>query len=428
VTVSFTIRNQGSGTANASTTNIRLNTSSSSVTTSDPLLVSISTPSIAAGGTVNVSQGVTIPSNRSPGQHYVWVILDVTSTAGQGAANEGNDRANTGFTVTGSEAQSDLVVENLVVNPTSGAAGISATVSFMIRNQGSATANASTTNIRLSSSSSNVTTNDPLLATVSTPSLAQGETQNVSRNVTVPSVSPGGYFVWVIADVNSTAGQSNEANDRVNSQFTVTSVTLQSDLVIQNLAVTPSSGAAGASVTVSFTIRNQGSGTANASTTNIRLSSSNSNVTDNDPLLTSISTPSIVAGGTFNVTNQSVTVPNVSAAEYFVWIIADVNSTANQSNEQNDKINTSFSVIQPSAGSDLAVCSSDNYACTSSVIRAYPTSNPNKLLEAGEDSTIEFVIKNVGTQASQSGIYSVDITVWDVPNFPQGLDSPEAQS
>ncbi|MBI3245244.1 MAG: hypothetical protein HYZ50_01915 [Deltaproteobacteria bacterium] len=425
VTVSFTIRNQGSGTASASTTNIRLNTSSSSVTISDPLLATVSTPSIGAGGTVNVSQTVTIPG-VSAGSYFVWVILDVSSTAGQGATNEANDKSNTPFTVTGSGNQSDLVIQNLVVSPSSGVAGASVTASFTIRNQGSGTANASTTNIRLATSSTNVTTSDPLLATVSTPSLAQGETQNVSRSVTIPNVSVGNYFVWMIADVNSTANQSNEQNDRVNTPFTVTSVALQSDLSIENLVVSPSSGAAGASVTVSFTVRNQGSGTANASTTNIRLSSSNSNVTDNDPPLASISTPSISQGETQNV-SRSVTVPSVSPGGYFVWVIADVNRTAGQSNEQNDKVNMPFTVVQPSAGPDLAVCTPDRPVCTGvHTIKAYSVANSSKL-EAGEDSTVEFVIQNVGDQASQLGIYLVNVKVWDVNNSPESLDTPVAR-
>ncbi|MBU2508640.1 MAG: hypothetical protein KJ799_18240, partial [Bacteroidetes bacterium] len=49
----------------------------------------------------------------------------------------------------------------------------------------------------------------------------------------------------------------------------------QSDLVFQNsVTVNPTSGQTGSNATVSFTIKNQGSGTANSSKTNIRISSS----------------------------------------------------------------------------------------------------------------------------------------------------------
>lgn len=118
----------------------------------------------------------------------------------------------------------------------------------------------------------------------------------------------------------------------------------KSDLIVENLVVTPPDGPPGANVTVSFTIRNQGSGTANASTTNIRLNTSSSTVTPSDPLLAILNTPSILAGGTHPV-NQDVTIPsNQPAGLHFVWVIADVDSTANQSDETNDKTNTAFEV------------------------------------------------------------------------------------
>lgn len=118
--------------------------------------------------------------------------------------------------------QSDLVVENLSVNPTSDSAGSQVIVSFGIRNQGIGAANASTTNIRLAASSTDVTTSDPLLASISTPSIAGGDTFTVSQPVTIPAVDPGSYFVWVIVDVNNTANQSDTTNDRVNTGFTIT--------------------------------------------------------------------------------------------------------------------------------------------------------------------------------------------------------------
>jgi subtilase family serine protease len=82
------------------------------------------------------------------------------------------------------QAQSDLVIQSLSISPKSGPAGSSVTVNLTIRNQGSGTANASTTNIRLAASSSNVTTSDPLLASISTPSISPGATNTISRAVT----------------------------------------------------------------------------------------------------------------------------------------------------------------------------------------------------------------------------------------------------
>src|SRR4029077_699021 len=68
-----------------------------------------------------------------------------------------------------SAPQSDLAVRNLTVTPTSGPSNSITTVNFTIYNQGSGTANPSTTNIRLNTSSSSVTSSDALLASISIP-------------------------------------------------------------------------------------------------------------------------------------------------------------------------------------------------------------------------------------------------------------------
>ncbi len=368
--MSFTVRNQGSGSSNSCTTNIRFNTSSSSVSTSDTLLKSVSTPGISADGTYNFSEGVTIPSGSSSGTYYIWVIADVNSAANQ--RDESNDKASTTFTVTTPiptpmassiptptpvptpapspvvVAQSDLVVQNLTVSPSSGTAGSSATVSFTVYNQGNGTANASTARIRINTSSSSVLTSDTLLATVSVPGISSGGSYSVSQSVTIPSdQSYGTNYIWVILDVDSTANQSNETNDKASTTFTVTTPTYKSDLVAQNLAVSPSSGTAGSSATVSFTVYNQGNGAANASTARIRINTSSSSVLTSDTLLTTVSVPGISSGGSYSV-SQSVTIPSdQSYGTNYIWVILDVDSTAGQSDETNDKASTTFTVTTP---------------------------------------------------------------------------------
>jgi len=247
------------------------------------------------------------------------------------------------FSIT-STAKSDLIIQGFTVSPTSGAPGSSATVSFTIKNQGSGVANASTTNIRINTSSADVTTSDYLLATINVPSVPAGGTYSVNQPVTIPSNRPSGAnYIWVILDVNSTANQSNETNDKAYVVFTVTS-TAKSDLIIQGFTVSPTSGAPGSSATVSFTIKNQGSGVANASTTNIRINTSSADVTTSDYLLDTINVPSVPAGGTYSV-NRSVTIPsNRPSGANYIWVILDVNSTANQSNETNDKAYVVFTV------------------------------------------------------------------------------------
>ncbi len=118
--------------------------------------------------------------------------------------------------------QSDLIPLGLKVNPTSGLAGSNTSVSFVIYNQGTRTANASTTDIRITTSNSNVTTSDPLLASINIPILPVDTTYPVTQSVQIPNnLSPGTYYVWVILDVNNTANQSNLTNDKAYASFNV---------------------------------------------------------------------------------------------------------------------------------------------------------------------------------------------------------------
>ncbi len=107
-----------------------------------------------------------------------------------------------------------------------GPAGSSATVSFTVRNEGGTDAPATQTNVRLSTSDTDVTTDDPLLATITTPAVAANAQVGETVEVTIPpDLAAGPYYVWVILDVNNTAGQSNEENDRANTPFDVTGST-----------------------------------------------------------------------------------------------------------------------------------------------------------------------------------------------------------
>src|ERR1700686_3697205 len=232
-TVSVTLFNQGAGTALQSTTRLRINQSSTNVTTSDPILAEVSAPAINSGQSYSANIGGTIPGNQPTGTNFIWAIAEAYNTANQ--TNTNNDRGNTAFTVMGTTQQSDLIVQSISVNPTSGLAGSGATVSVTLFNQGAGTALQSTTRLRINQSSTNVTTSDPILAEVSAPAINSGQSYSATIAVTIPGNQPTGTnFIWAIADAYNTANQSNTGNDRGNSAFTVMGTTQQSDLIVQS--------------------------------------------------------------------------------------------------------------------------------------------------------------------------------------------------
>jgi murein DD-endopeptidase MepM/ murein hydrolase activator NlpD len=252
---------------------------------------------------------------------------------------------NAGIRETIVAVNSDLVTQNLTLNPISGNAGSTVNVSFTIKNQGSGAAGQSTCNVRIAISATTVTTSDPLLFQVNVPTLAAGATYNVNQNTTIPAGRAAGQnYIWVIEDVNNAAGQgANTGNDYAQTGFTVTSA--NSDLVTQNLTLNPTSGNAGSTVNVSFTIKNQGSGAAGQSTCNVRIAISATTVTTSDPLLFQVNVPTLAAGATYNV-NQNTTIPAGRAAgQNYIWVIEDVNNAAGQgANTGNDYADAPFIV------------------------------------------------------------------------------------
>jgi hypothetical protein len=126
--------------------------------------------------------------------------------------------------------------------------------------------------------------------------------------------------------------------------FTVQVQVAKPDLVPKDLTLSASEVEAGGKVTVRFKVVNQGQAKANSSKTNVRLSPSPDRPTKDDPLLVSFDTPALDPNQ--SVTHEAeVTIPaETKAGDYYVWVIVDVDSTAGQSDESNDRIKAPLKV------------------------------------------------------------------------------------
>ena len=158
----------------------------------------------------------------------VGAVLQQSASAGGDGLGAGLGAAARSALIAGelggsSDPSPDLIPTNLVVSPAEGFPGSSTTVSFTVQNIGSGDAPATQTNVRLSTSPTEVTTTDPLLATLSTPAVEAQSQVSQTVEITIPAILvPGPYYVWVILDADGTSGQSNEENDLANTPFTVT--------------------------------------------------------------------------------------------------------------------------------------------------------------------------------------------------------------
>ncbi|MBB3837212.1 RHS repeat-associated protein [Runella defluvii] len=220
VQVNYTINNLG-GTTSA---NIRTRFFLSTNTTYSADDTELNFPSditngLGAGASLPSNTQVNIPTSATAGSKYVIVFVD-----GNSQITESNENNNTSFafiTIT-DPLPPDLQVSNLSLNPASVQKGGTFTLNYTFSNPGGA-AGAFDVRFYLSSNSS-YDANDTQLDIFSVSSYAGGgNTQNLSRSLTIPSTAnAGGNYILVVADLNDQIAESNESNNRSFVFITVT--------------------------------------------------------------------------------------------------------------------------------------------------------------------------------------------------------------
>src|SRR5256885_1994228 len=103
------------------------------------------------------------------------------------------------------------------------------------------------------------------------------------------------------------------------------------DLIPQSVAVSPNPATPGASVTVTYTVRNQGGTAAPASHTKVQIKNASA------LLLTqqTFATNAIAASASVNE-SRTLSLAGASAGTYYAYVIADNNSEVAQGNTSND--------------------------------------------------------------------------------------------
>jgi hypothetical protein len=136
----------------------------------------------------------------------------------------------------------------------------------------------------------------------------------------------------------------------------------QPDFVVSDLSVAPSSTTAGGTVTINFTIANQGTSTAGPATHEIRLSSDNV-ITGGDLLLATVVDSASLPAGASRPFSRAVTIPaGTPPGQPFIGVIADSTGAVTESNETNNTVAAPITITQPLpdfAVSNLAVSPSN---------------------------------------------------------------------
>ena len=336
ITIADSTRNQGTGTAGASTTSFYLS-ADSIFDAADLLLGSRAIASLAGGASSSGSVSVTIPTSTATGNYTLFARADAGEAVSE--AVEGNNLLSRSLRI-----GPDLQVTALAA-PTATGAGATITLTDTTRNAGAGNAAASTTRIYLSSDWL-LDAGDTLLATRAVPLLGPGVSSTGSFTATIPADTPGGaYYLIAVADGDNAVAETLETNNSLNRNLLV-----GPDLGMLALSAPTDSGA-GVAINITDQTRNAGGGTAPATTTSFYLSS-DATLDAGDVLLGGRAVPAL-AGGAISTGSTAVTIPMGTATGTYTLIArADAADAVPETYENNNTTSATLRI-----GPDLAVSS-----------------------------------------------------------------------
>jgi subtilisin family serine protease/subtilase family serine protease len=260
ITVTDTTKNQGLGTAAASSTAFYRSTNAT-LDATDVFLGSRPVGELGTDGTATASTTLQIPADTAPGTYYIVAKADWNNLVAENAENN-NYKASGAIRIGG-----DLIVTALSATATGKANG-PITVTDTTKNQGTAPLPETATGFYLSANSG-YNPNDVFLGSRVVGALAPGATGTVSTEFIIPAGTvPGAYYIIGVADWNDAVGESIESNNTRASNI----VYIGPDLVVSTLTA-PSSAVAGTDITANDTTKNQGGDISPPSLTRYYLSS-----------------------------------------------------------------------------------------------------------------------------------------------------------
>jgi subtilase family serine protease len=319
--VTDTTKNNGPGSAPASTTKIYWSTNTT-WDAGDTYLGSRAVPALAALATSKGSTTVTVPAGACSGTFYIIAKADADNLIAE--TNETNNTKSKSI-----KTGSDLIVSAVTAPLTSGA-GKTISVTDTTKNNGGCLAGASTTKLYFSINSA-WDAGDTYLGERAVPGLAAGTTSTGSTSVTIPAgATTGTRYIIAKADANAVVAETSETNNKKSK-----SIKIGPDLIVSTLTA-PTSAVRGSTISVTDTTKNNGGGDAGTSTTKLYLST-NTTWDAGDTYLGSRAVPLLTSGAS-SAGSTSVTIPSgITTGPYYIIALTDDGNVVVETNETNNK-------------------------------------------------------------------------------------------
>lgn len=267
LSIDISLYNQGGSNATAST--IRYYVSTDNVLSSDdkPMLTSSSAGSSAAsnyilytmaGGKHRITRTIYAPANIAAGNYYVLFVADADNKVAE--SNENNN--SNGHTLIVSSGASDLQISSASLNTSSVASGSQVTVTYTIKNQGSASVGGF--NVKFSLTSGNpLFPNTQTLSEKAVTGMGGWQQKTLTATLTIPSNITSSPSRDIIIDVDS-GNNIDETNETNNKRFLPIEILLtKPDLAVTSLSSTSAtiknlSNSAASNFKISYTFKQNG--------------------------------------------------------------------------------------------------------------------------------------------------------------------------
>lgn len=348
VALTYQLTNTGSQAAGNSRTEVRWSTDTT-WDVSDPVLCSDQAPGVGTSTQLSrVVSGCAVPPTATTGTYQLLLRVDADAQIQE--TDETNNLTVHPVDVVVPITQPDLTLSALdATQPT--AAGSLTTLTFTARNDGAGHAPAHLIAVRLSANTT-YGASKPLLCTVAVPALPSGQAHAGQSSCQVPPGTPAGAgFLVARVDDDTTVSESDEGNNTRSTPFTVAAPTTGdlADLTIPAAGGVPSVPA-GSTVSVSYTLLNDGTGEASSSTTKAWLSA-DAAWDPSDALLCQDAVPALAATTAAARALSGCAIPAATAAgAWQILLQADADATVPESDEGNNVRPVSLTVRAPGGG------------------------------------------------------------------------------
>lgn len=337
-TISWTLRNQGGAATNTSWYDqIYLSTDTTFGSGDISLGAYWNNTQIAAGGTLERSVNLTIPTSRT-GTWYLIVVTDTYDYVEEYTAENNNNGASTS-PVTVLVPTEDLT-PIAISAPASANFGQTVQVQWTVRNQGTGpTLNNWTDRIWLSTNTTRGSDDVYLgeYASSGVTPLPVGGEYTRSRDIALPlqaSLGSGTYYLLIETDYYNNEPETNETNNLLASSAIALTVPPTADLTVSNV-VAPTNVRAGDTAPVRFTLTNQGTAAATNFYYSLSLTDTATPGSSDYGLGTFYFNDTLDAGESVEIT-QNVNLPITAPGSWYVNVSVDVYNSVYEHTAENN--------------------------------------------------------------------------------------------